>query len=509
MTGDSGTPQSGSLQDATLLGVRWMTVARIAGEVLAFASMIVLARLIPPAAFGMFAVALVVQEIALTITGEGIGTALVQRPEVDHRHLRTALTLSVGTGLALGALSFVLAPLIFTPIFGPEVTHLVWLSTPLFVTGAITAVPQAVVQRRLDFRWVGIVQMGSVIARAGASLGLAIAGLDAPALVLGAVAANTATMAGMWFVAKLPRPGFHRTAASELLAFGIPAALSGISWTAFRNVDFSVVGARLGTTQAGFYWRAYQVGIEYQRKVGSAVHQVAFPVYSRAENAAHMMAVRRRVVRVVGATLIPVLVILAVTAPVAIPWLFGPNWKPTVVPSQILALAGVATVLSDTMGAVVLASGRPSSWLTYNFGSFLVYTGAVFAGSSVGLIAVCWSVLAVQVLGTAVAYVWLLHGLSPSRLADFWSDVAPAGLSSIVLAAVTLPLMSALSSAGVSAFPHLVVVGLAGALVYIASLRAFFPATWADFGLLVERAVLRRRPAPDVTRVSLSGASST
>jgi lipopolysaccharide exporter len=327
--------------------------------------------------------------------------------------------------------------------------------------------------------------------------------------VLGAVAANTATMAGMWFVAKLPRPGFHRTAASELLAFGIPAALSGISWTAFRNVDFSVVGARLGTTQAGFYWRAYQVGIEYQRKVGSAVHQVAFPVYSRAENAAHMMAVRRRVVRVVGATLIPVLVILAVTAPVAIPWLFGPNWKPTVVPSQILALAGVATVLSDTMGAVVLASGRPSSWLTYNFGSFLVYTGAVFAGTSVGLIAVCWSVLAVQVLGTAVAYVWLLHGLSPSRLADFWSDVAPAGLSSIVLAAVTLPLMSALSSAGVSAFPHLVVVGLAGALVYIASLRAFFPATWADFGLLVERAVLRRRPAPDVTRVSLSGASST
>ena len=47
--------------------------------------MVVLARLIPPAAFGMFAVVLIVQELALTLPMEGIGGALVQRRGIEPR----------------------------------------------------------------------------------------------------------------------------------------------------------------------------------------------------------------------------------------------------------------------------------------------------------------------------------------------------------------------------------------------------------------------------------------
>ena len=106
------------LEEATLSGVRWIALARIAAEVIGFASMIALARLIGPAGFGQFAIAIVVREIALTITGEGIGTALVQRPEVERRHLQAGLFMSTAIGVALGAVAYFTAPLIFTPLFG-------------------------------------------------------------------------------------------------------------------------------------------------------------------------------------------------------------------------------------------------------------------------------------------------------------------------------------------------------------------------------------------------------
>ena len=65
------------LTEATATGLRWTTTIRVLTELLLLASMIVLARLIPPSAFGMFAVAVIVQELAVNVPSEGVGSASV------------------------------------------------------------------------------------------------------------------------------------------------------------------------------------------------------------------------------------------------------------------------------------------------------------------------------------------------------------------------------------------------------------------------------------------------
>ena len=71
------------LTETTASGLRWVTLARIATELLLVASMIALARTIPPGAFGMFAVAVIVQELAVNVPSEGVGSALVQRRSIE------------------------------------------------------------------------------------------------------------------------------------------------------------------------------------------------------------------------------------------------------------------------------------------------------------------------------------------------------------------------------------------------------------------------------------------
>jgi O-antigen/teichoic acid export membrane protein len=495
--GEGARPEE--LKKAAIAGVRWMSLARVASEVIAFGAMIALARLIGPTGFGQFAIVLVMREIALTITGEGIGTALVQRPKVERAHVQAGMFMSLAIGCMLAAIAFVTAPLIFTPLFDAETAALVQLSTPMFIVAATAAVPQAVLQRRLDFRLLGLIQILSGMVGAGASLALAIAGMEAEALVLGGLIASVTTMLVLLWCVRPPWPRPQLRAAREIARFGVPAALAGLSWTGFRNADFAIVGARLGTAGVGYYWRGYQFAIEYQRKVGAAVHQVAFPLYSRTGGLAAMLAFRERVVRVVSVVLIPGLAALAVLAPVLVPWMLGDEWEPAVVPTQILALAGMVTVLSDTLGAVVLAAGRAKGWLAYHLGCFAIYAAAVYVAAGAGLAAVCWAVVGVQAMATVAGYGLLLRGLIERPLLRLWHDLLPGATAAAALIAVTAPVSWALAEAGVHPAVHLAVSGAAGAAACLAVVRIAAPAAWHDLSGLSKRVVprlSRRRPLP-------------
>src|SRR4051794_34320318 len=86
------------LQETTASALPWIAMTRISVELLLIGSMVVLARLIPPSAFGVFALALIVQELAVVVPGEGIGATLVQRREVERRHLQAGMALSLIVG---------------------------------------------------------------------------------------------------------------------------------------------------------------------------------------------------------------------------------------------------------------------------------------------------------------------------------------------------------------------------------------------------------------------------
>lgn len=124
----------------------------------------------------------------------------------------------------------------------------------------------------------------------------------------------------------------------DLLPYGGPAALACVSWTGFRNGDYAVIGARLGAAQAGFYWRGFQLG------VSTIMTQIAFPVLARTVDGG-VVRLRRRMVRLLTVVLFPLLASLVLVAPVVVPWLFGADWEPAVLPTQILAGAGTATVV--------------------------------------------------------------------------------------------------------------------------------------------------------------------
>jgi O-antigen/teichoic acid export membrane protein len=478
------------LTAATTHGLRWITVSRIATEVLLMVSMVALAHLVSPAAFGQFAIALIAQELALAIPGEGVGSALVQRSEVTREHLQAGQGLTLVIAVLMTGVTLLLTTFAVVPLFGETTADLVRLSTPLFLLAALSTVPVALLRRRLDFRRLALIEMWSSATRAVVSLALAaVLGLQGSALVLGGLAAGVVGTALACASAPSPLPRLRRAAVRDIAGYGLPASLAAICWTGFRNGDYAVLNARLGAAAAGQYWRAYTLAVDYQSKIAIVMYTVAFPVLSRSASSEDLFALRRRMVRLLTIVVFPLLTILAITAPTLIPWLFGPDWQPAVTPTQILCAGGAITVVVNAAGTALMASGRAGALLGYGLAHFVVYVGSVLVVAHLGLNAVAIDAVVVHGAFLIVAYEVMLYGRQERTLSGLWHDVGAATACCAAMAAAMLPVTWIGSQAELAAPVELVATGLAGAGAYLVVLRAAFPAAWGDLVAMIRRVV--------------------
>jgi lipopolysaccharide exporter len=495
---DSDSLPPAEVRSRTLRGMRWTVIARPVTELIALGSMVVLARLVSPAEFGRYAVAAIVVDLA-SVPAAGVGGALVQRSTVSREHLQAGFALALLTGLVLVGLTLAAASLIVGPVFGPRAAELVRLSTPLCLILAATTVSSALLQRRLAFRRLGAIDVSNAVVRAAASILMAVAGLNGEALVLGSLAGGLAATGLMWAWAPPPLPRLRRGPTRDILEYGLAASLAAASWVGFRNCDYAIVGARLGALQAGYYFRAYTLAVEYQKKVSQVMSTVGFPVLSRAQSGDQRNALRGRMVRQLTIVLFPPLVVLAIVAPVLVPWFFGRAWAPAVVPTQILALGGAATLVIDAAGAALMASGRARALLCYGWAHFACYGLAVFIVAPLGLAAVALAAAVVHTLFLLVAYSLMLSGSGERPLRSLWDDIAPATISSAALAAAAVPASIGLSAAGVGTIAYLAGVSVVAAAAYLVTLRTCFPASLQSLCSLLGH-ILPERPLRGVRR---------
>jgi len=491
-----------SLAEATLTGVRWVAIARLLTEALAFGVMVWLAHLLTPAEFGRAAVALIVNALAVTIAVGGFGAPLVQRRVVERAHLESAQLAALVCGAALTCLTYVLAPVVAEPLFGAATRDLIQLMSPVFLVTSLGVVSQAILQRRLDFRRLSLIEVAALVCGGSVSLALANAGSGAEALILGALA--SAAMIALLQQAATPivLPRWHGREGREILAFGTPSAASSLVDVAHKNVDYAILGVKLQAAQVGFYWRAFQLGIDHQRKISGILMRIALPVYSRADDAEHRRRIRARIVKVQTAVIFPLLATLITVAPVLIPWLLGDRWSQSVAPAQILAVAGMAVCVLTGLGPLMIAAGEPRALLAFNLLSATAFACVVLLTAPLGLIAVCVAVTAFYVTQVLAAHRFLFERLLGIPMRQVLADVTPAGVSAAALLVVAFPTAQVLERLEIPALLHLAATGLVAAAVYLGVLRLLFQATWSDLVLVVRRVAGRRTRATEQAPLS-------
>ncbi len=452
---------------------------------------IVAARLLDPADFGLFTLALLVVNLFDYMKDLGVGAALVQSPGEWERLAPTGLTLSAVFGVVAGVSLAVFAPFGAHVVHQPGLTPLIRVLAIGLTISAFSAIPAARLRRDLDFRqriWPEF--LGSAV-KAVLTIVLAATGHGVWSLVYGQLAGTVLTTILYWVVARTRVAfGFDRRQARNLIRYG--SALTGVALLSFAmfNMDYLFIGMRRGDEQLGLYTLAYRLPDLLVLALCNVISEVLFSSLSRLQDARERLSEHfLEVMAVTMALSAPISVALATVAPAVIDTLYGPQYAGAAPVLVVLSVYGLLFSVSWHAGDVFKAIGRPTLLLGTGSARLVLMVGPVWWAAGHSIVMVALMLVAVECALFAVNTLLLrtVGGISPGQLWNAVGRPLPAAVGMGVVMLVIAHLMAELPSPAV-----LFVALAAGLLTYVLGLQLSAPALF-EAGLSVVRAVRGRR----------------
>nr|WP_227411865.1 MULTISPECIES: oligosaccharide flippase family protein [unclassified Cryobacterium] len=347
-------------------GLLWSFVNTLVARLGSFLAGIVIARIVAPEDFGVYAVALVALNLLLSANELGVSVALVRHEGPIERIAPTVATLSIVSSAALFALSLIAAGPFAAAMGVPEAAGVVQLMSVAVLIDGATSVPVALLTRAFMQARRMQIDAAAFVISTPITIVLAIAGYGAWSLAWGAVIGNLVTgILSILFAPQKVWPGFNRQAAGEVLRFGLPLAGASLLLLALVNVDFIVVGRLLGTEQLGFYLLAFNLSAWPMMLVSSVVRRVTTPAFARLHQSGDGPAGYRSAQYLVLGLAGLMCVLLAVYATELVTFLYGDRWEPSAVAVPALVVLSLGRLIVELAYDYLAAVGKSvgNAWL--------------------------------------------------------------------------------------------------------------------------------------------------
>jgi len=430
---------------------------------------VVLARLLTPAEFGVYAVALAVQAVLMPLADLGLSADLVRSADPGPRE-GTVATLSLTSGTVLTALMVATSAPLAGLMGSAESAATIAVFSGTILLASIGVVPLARLQRDIRQRTLFGIAVADFVISTLVTIGLVLLGWGPMALAVGRVSAQTVAMTLQFRLARVrPHFGFDRAVARSVLGFGVPVAGANLLSWALLSIDRVVLSRTRGAAALGLYVMAFNVSSWPMSAIGQAVRGVALPAYARVEAGRESRVLADSLGLVWSVGVFGGAIISALAAPI-IGFLYGEKWVGAVPVLAVLGILGAVRVIIDTLNTFLFARGDSRSVLILQaiwFAALLIALplGAFWAGAP-GL---AWAHVVVAA-GVVVPLTLRACRGSGVRVRDAVVAMTPP----LLAAGLVFGVAAAVAAAIESQFLTLVAGGLAGTAAYGAVLFRWF-----------------------------------
>lgn len=428
--------------------IRWQTANVVSQVALQLLFIMVLARLIAKADFGVMSIALVVVGFVEIFAQIGIGPSLVQRARLETRHVRAAFFFSIGLGIAFFLLLYAFAPNVGIWFNSEELVDVLRWVALSFILSSIALVPRSLLVRHMDFKRLFAASMvAMVVGNLIIGLGLAYAGYGVWAYVAALLSQNALLGVCFWWM----RPDGSRGLwgawkwedLKEMLAYGGRSTLFNWFNYAATKADTVLVGefaqsnsASGGWTATGLYDRSAHLMSLPITVLGKLGDSVLFSGMSALQSDAKaLQTVVARGISMISWLIVPSSLALAWFATEVSVLLLGSEYAEAGPIVRILFMGVAFRSLIKIADAVV----RATDFLIPGIAFKGFYLGALVGGiiaaldAGAGLEGVAWCVTGCTVAQFLLFFRWLGPAINWSRLAPFQAMV-PGLLAGVIAA---------------------------------------------------------------------------
>lgn len=447
-------------------------------QVLGLLRILILARLLAPEDFGLYAVAAIALGVVAAVSETGFQAALVQRPGDIAPHLDTAWTVQALRGLLVSLLLFLIAPSLSAFFGREEATTFLRVAGLAPALAGLTSLSLIKLTRELEFRPRFAVHGAATAAELVAAVAVALWLRNAWAFLAGLFAGHLVRLVGSYLIHPYrPRLRLEAQRIRELAGFGLWVTATRILGYVNSNLPRIFVGRVLGVPDLGLFQLASRLPQATVHRIGNLGRSVAFPAYSRLQDRAGLL--RRAYFEVAGMTValaLPLATGLALLGGDFARVFLGEGWVPMVPALVALAAAELLQAFALTGSSLLWAVGSPRMVLIVQGLRTVTLLALVpLLLQRWDLLGAALGVLAASGIGCLV-WIWILK----QRLAVGWFGMAKgflpqlaAGVAMATILYLSRPVSAALVAGGwLPEAAAVVLAGAVGGLVFVGVLVA-------------------------------------
>ena len=459
-----------NLKSQAISGVKWSGISMGAVTALQFVTLAVLARLLSPSDFGLMGMIMVVVGFAQLFADMGISNAIIYRQDATRKELSSLYWLNILAGIVIFFVICGVSPLITSFYHEPRLSNLIYFSSLIFLIIPLGQQFQILLQKELKFDQLAKIQIIGSFANSATAIILAIMGMGVFSLIWGQLAGTSLRVIllfywrwGNW----RPRLHFSIRDLKGYISFGLYQMGEKTVNYFNSNFDYLLIGSLLGADALGYYTLAYNLIIRPSSMINPIITRVAFPVFSRIQN--KTVGLKRgylKVLQFLSVVNFPIMIGMAVVAPVAIPLIFGEKWIPSIILIQILSVVGLLRATGNPAGALLLARGRADLGFKWNLALMITQIPGLFIGAKLGgTIGVAIAFAILQILYSVANYLVLIKTLIGKCFNEYFSSMWPAFWISTIMAMTVFSVSMGLHNMSPSIILALEI--LIGASVYL------------------------------------------
>lgn len=402
---------------------------------LQMATQVVLARVLGPEQYGLFAMGVIVMSFSAFLSDVGLAYGLIQRQQLDSTHIRFVFTWQLALGLAvaggLASLSGVLAEFFREPRVAPLILAL----APLAFLQAASAVSLNLLKRELDFKSLQIAQtVAYFVGYVCLGIPLALAGAGVWALVAAWAVQSLLSLALMYRVARHPlTPLFWHADARSMGHFGGTVLLTNLSNWFIGNIDRAVLARTMPSVSVGLYANAYNLVNTPSNTLQGFMQPVMYSACAKVQD--DPQRIRRAYLMLMAGIalgIMPVFMAMATVADTLVLGLYGPRWAGAAEVLRPIALAMPIALLWGITTPVLWNSGRATLEFKLQFPLAALWLIAALLAVQYSLAALAWTVLGLFLLRTL-----LFTTIATRVLGVGLADCALAVRGGVALSALT------------------------------------------------------------------------
>lgn len=436
---------------------------------LQFISVIVLARLLDPADFGLIAMVGVFLALGSLLKDFGLPMAALQIKDLSAQQASNIFWLNAALASIVGFVLTVSAPAIAALYSEPRLTSIIPLMTLAILAHGFGAQLQVQLSRSMRYRALVVTEVLATGIGIGTAWYLAFSGWGYWALVTQNIVAAVSLLLLRWGATRWAPMRYRRGYGTlSMLRSGMQYGLAQCLTFLQNNAATLIIGVQLGVAPLGIYNRADQLLAAPASKIVSPLTQVIVPTVNRMrKDEQSYLTFLLKVQFILAFALLWIFALVAGTAEVLIPLMLGPGWGDAVIIIQILSIGCSFTVLSTVSYWGFIVNQLSKQLFYYNLATKPMSIVFVLVGSLFGLPGAAGGVALGLFVSWPINLIWL------SRTAQFpgWSFFKN-GL--LVFCCAGLTSLSTWAVAQVSLFSSelvkLLLAVAVGSFVYITSL---------------------------------------